>query len=228
MSCKGRRVLAAERVERFDWHDDGASMERLIDDRADECEPLEAPVAPPVAAAPDLGSLEREAFAKGFAQGERSGAEASATRVEAMLHRLAHTLEDLVRLRSEMIHKTEHQVVQLAIAVATRIVRREVAIDRELLVAMARVALDRLGDSASARIRLHPDDYTAIQRLGSRTSDSGAVQIVSDPHIHRGGCVVESDFGLIDVSIDAQVEELTRSLLSGDDLEPASVHALTA
>jgi flagellar assembly protein FliH len=144
-----------------------------------------------------------------------------------MLRRLTHTLEDLVRLRSEMIRKTERQVVQLAMAVATRIVSREIAVDRELLVAMARVALDRLGDSASARVRLHPEDYAAVQRLGSASVRDGAVQVVSDPSIHRGGCVVESDFGLIDVSVDAQVEELTRALLSDDDsFDPVPVHAL--
>jgi flagellar assembly protein FliH len=112
-------------------------------------------------------------------------------------------------------------------AVAARIVHREIGIDRELLVAMARVALDRLGDSASARIRLHPEDYAAVQRLGSASVNSGAVQVVSDPALHRGGCVVESDFGLIDISVDAQVEELTRALLSEEELEPVPVHALT-
>jgi flagellar assembly protein FliH len=230
MSCngKGRRASAHERIERFDWHDDGGvfhpDFQEALREVAAEHADAPAPASPSV----DFAALERDAFAKGFAQGERSGAEASATRSEAMLRRLTHTLEDLVRLRSEMIRKTERQVVQLAMAVATRIVSREIHVDRELLVAMARVALDRLGDSASARIRLHPEDYAAVQRLGSASVRDGAVQIVSDPSIHRGGCVVESDFGLIDVSVDAQVEELTRALLSDDDsFDPVPVHALT-
>src|SRR4051812_47251167 len=154
MSCKGRRASAHERVDHFAWHDDGAAFrpdyEESLDDVVAEHVPAPVQAAPAV----DFAALERDAFAKGFAQGERSGAEASATRSEAMLRRLTHTLEDLVRLRSEMIRKTERQVVQLAMAVATRIVSREIAVDRELLVAMARVALDRLGDTASARVRL--------------------------------------------------------------------------
>ena len=229
MSCKGkgRRVLAHERVDHFEWHDDGGvfhpEFQEALRDVVAEQASAPAQAAPSV----DFAALERDAFAKGFAQGERSGAEASATRSEAMLRRLTHTLEALVRLRSEMIRKTERQVVQLAMAVATRIVSREIAVDRELLVAMARVALDRLGDSASARVRLHPEDYAAVQRLGSASVRDGAVQVVSDPSIHRGGCVVESEFGLIDVSVDAQVEELTRALLSDDDsFDPVPVHAL--
>jgi len=228
MSCKGRRVAVTERIEPFDWHDDSEPYHPIVHEPLrDAAAPSAAIVPPPAAAAPDFAALEREAFAKGYAQGERAGNEASATRAEAMLRRLTHTLEDLVRLRSDMIRKTEREVVQLAMAVATRIVRREIGLDRELLVAMARVALDRLGDNASARIRLHPEDYAAVGRLGSACVDGGAVQVVSDPGIHRGGCVVESDFGLIDISVDAQVEELTRALFSTDELEPVPVHALT-
>ena len=234
MSCKGRRITKAERVERFDWHDDSGFADLSRHESSPDVMPRVSTLveAAPVAPAPpsiDLGSLEREAFAKGFAQGERSGGEAAATRGDAMLRRLSQTLDDLVRLRAEMIHKTERQVVELAIAVATRIVHREIAVDRELLVAMARVALDRLGDAASATIRLHPEDYAAIERLGSSCLTSGPVTILADSHIHRGGCLVESDFGVIDVSVDAQVEELTRALLSGDDsFEPVPVHVVAA
>jgi len=226
MSCKGRRALARERIERFDWHDDEGAFHAAFH------APLhDAPAPSPAPPAVDVAALEREAFARGIAEGERNAAGAATIHTDAMLRRLAETLEDLVTLRSDMIRKTERQVVELAMSVASRIVRREVTMDRELLVAMARVALDRLGDSAAAKIRLHPDDYAAVERLGHGSLGAqGAVQVVADPSIARGGCVVESDFGLIDVSVDAQVEELTHSLLSADEdtLEPVPVAALTA
>ena len=228
MSCKGRRATARERIEPFEWHDDGGAYHSAFHEpghHADQASPAAA-AGPAV----DVAALEREAFARGIAEGERISAGATA-HTDAMLLRLTGTLDDLVRLRSEMIRKTERQVVELAMSVASRIVRREVSIDRELLIAMARVALDRLGDSASAKIRLHPEDYAAVERLGHQTlTAQGPVQVVADPSIARGGCVVESDFGIVDVSVDAQVEELTHSLLAGDDdsLEPVPVAALTA
>lgn len=238
MSCKGRRASSRERIERFEWHDDGplnVEREASLDRQASAERTAEREASAERPPAVDFAMLEREAFAKGFAQGERSGAEASSTRTDAMLRRLTNTLEELVNLRTEMIRKTERQVVQLAMSVASRIVQREVAMDRELLIAMARVALDRLGESASARIRLHPEDYAAVQRLGGDAVQAGSgipgstVQVVADPVIHRGGCVVESDFGLIDVSVDAQVEELTRALLADEDtLEPVPLMALAA
>jgi flagellar assembly protein FliH len=175
----------------------------------------------------DTGSIERDAFAKGYAQGERAGTEAAATRADAMLRRLAQTIEELAALRSEMIHRTERQAVQLILAIAERVVQRELTLDRGLLLGMARVALDRLGEYGSATIRLHPDDYQAI---GAQPSIDGApVQVVADPGVSRGGCHVQSDFGFMDVSPESQFRELARALLSEADPPPSeteSTHAV--
>jgi flagellar assembly protein FliH len=169
----------------------------------------------PAMTSTERATIEREAFGQGFAQGERAGAEAAAARSEAVLQRLKQTVGELQALRAEMIHKTERQVVQLAIAMARRIVHREITLDQELLTAMARVALDRLGESANATIRLHPDDYAAT--AASQGEATGVVRIVADPMVRRGGCMVHSEFGLIDVSADAQIQELATALLGADD-----------
>jgi flagellar assembly protein FliH len=160
-----------------------------------------------------LAALERDAFSKGFAQGERAGSEAAAQRGEAMLRRLTETLEELTTLREQMIHQTERQMVQLALAIARRIVHREVSIDQDLLIAMARVALDRLGESAHVTVRLSPQDYEATSAVRSAQWDGTHVTVVADARVGRGGCRVESEFGAMDAGVDAQIHELARALL---------------
>lgn len=174
------------------------------------------PVAPPRPAPdaevrPSFAEIEREAFTKGYAQGERAGGEAAGQRGEAMLRRLAQTIDELAGLRGELLQKAERQVVELALAIASRVLHRELSIDRELLVAMGRVALERLGENTSATIRLNPNDYAVV---GSQThlGDSAVVRVVSDPTVGAGGCLVQSDFGLIDAGIDAQLSEMASAL----------------
>lgn len=216
MSSKAVRLTNTQAFEAYDWNGDGATALRPRIAPA----PV-APAPPPVAAAmPSMTSteratIERDAFGQGFAQGERAGAEAAAARSESVLKRLKQTVEELQALRAEMIHKTERQVVQLAIAMARRIVHREITLDHDLLAAMARVALDRLGESANATIRLHPDDYAAT--VTSPDDSTGVVRVVADPAVRRGGCMVHSEFGLIDVSADAQIQELATALLGSDE-----------
>src|SRR3954466_50068 len=104
MSCnKGRRATSHERIELFDWHDDTEPFRPVFHDHQHDPTVHAAQPAPTAAPSVDFAVLEREAFAKGFAQGERSGAEAAASRTDAMLRRLTGTLDDLVRLRSDMI-----------------------------------------------------------------------------------------------------------------------------
>ncbi len=165
-----------------------------------------------------LAALERDAFSKGYAQGERAGAEAASTRADGMVRGLGQALEELAALRTEMIRRTERQTVQLVLAIAERVVQREVTLDRGLLVGMARAALDRLGEHGSATIRLNPDDYHAISVPPS--SEEGRLRVLADPIVRRGGCLVQSDFGFMDVSPEAQFRELAHALLS----EPDSPH----
>ncbi len=159
---------------------------------------------------------EREIFAKAFAEGERAGAAAAQAQSVALAKQLTHSLEDLTRVRSEMIRHTEKQMVQLALAVARRVVHREVSLDPNLLLAMMRVALDRLSDAARVTVRLHPADHQgAVAALAGQDSHAH-VTLSADPRIPRGGCRVESDYGDIEAGVDGQIQEVARALL-GDD-----------
>ena len=217
MSSRARRLPAATQVEPFVWGGvrpalaGGATRPRAA--LAPATVTVAPPSSEPVMGTAQLAELERDAFAKGFAQGEKAGQEAADQRGEAMLRRLTETLQELTELRAQMIHQTERQMVQLALAVARRVLHREVSLDPDLLVAMARVALDRLGEAAQITVRLSPDDFqaTGAARVAQLTASN--VSIVADGRIPRGGCRVESDMGILDAGIDAQIHEIAQALL---------------
>ena len=155
---------------------------------------------------------EREAFAQGYAQGERAGIDVAARQLQAVHGRLGQTIDQLLSLREELTYRTERQVVELALAMAARILHREVSLDRELLLVMARLAIDRMGDGITATIRLHPDDEAAAR--GERDSwPGGSVAIVADASIRPGGCVVQTEQGQVEVGVDAQLKELATAIL---------------
>ncbi len=224
MSSRARRIEGSADMAPFTWGDQAAT-------------PVEAaPAAPrghvtrPAApAAADPAGIEREAFAKGFAQGERAGEEAAAARADTMLRRLGQTIEELQALRSELVRRAERELVELSLAIARKVVQREVSLDHELLQAMARVALERLADTNTASIRLHPEDYAAtVGARGALANALHGVQLVADPAVRRGGCVVQSESGAIDVGVAAQLDELTAALL-GDESKasgPALLHSI--
>lgn len=165
-----------------------------------------APAAPPT----------EDLFAKGFAEGQRAGAAAAQQETAALAKKLAATLDDLMRVRNEMIRHTEKQMVQLALAVARRVVHREVSLDAQVLVTMMRVALERVSDAARVTVRLHPADHESVVAALAGTPANDQVTLAADARVPRGGCRVESEYGDVDAGVDAQIQEIARALLGGN------------
>lgn len=230
MSHRAVRIVETSRVSRFAYGDgDGTTAQPVVSPvrpRAVQVMPTSGATLPHVSlgghplAAPGhdvhqaaaADGAEQEAFARGYSQGERAGIDLAARQLQAVHERLGQTLDQLAGLREELTYRTERQVVELALAMAARILHREVSLDRELLLVMARIALDRMGDATSVTIRLHPDDEAAAR--GSRDSwAGGSVAIVADASVKPGACVVQTEQGQIEVGVDAQVRELATALL---------------
>ncbi len=226
MSSKARRLASSTAVSAVAWASSpgarsGAagvtvSLREQLMHTPVSPRPVVAPPAPVAPASVVQDARETDAYARGLAEGERIGAAASRQN-EALLQRLTETLVELRQTRSEMIRQTERQMVELALAVARRVLHREVSLDPELLVAMIRVALDRLGEAGQVTIRLHPAEFEAVSaaRAGALAGDH--VSVVADARVGRGGCRVESDYGSVDAGVDAQIQEIGRVLL-GDEV----------
>ena len=202
------RLIANGNVIPFSWGGGSRNPEPLALQQPEE-------ETPPVSQQ-RLAALEREAFAKGYEQGERSGTEAAGKRGEAMLRRLSDTITELTALRASMIRQTETQIVELALAVARRVVHREVSLDRNLMIAIVRVALDRLGESARVTVRLHPEEFEATGAARLAEFAGTDITFAADARVGRGGCRVESDMGMLDAGVDAQIQEIARALLGED------------
>jgi flagellar assembly protein FliH len=200
-------------VHRFPWRPRGA---------AGRAEPAaEAPAAGADVGATllanDKAALERDAFARGYEQGGRAAADAARAGTEAVLSRVAETLQELTTLRRTIVRDAERDLVELSLAIAQRVVRREVFVDREVVLAIARVALERLGEKQGVTVRLHPDDHAyAVARHGMQWA-GGGIAVVADAEVPAGGCRVTSAGGTIDTGIDAQFAELARGMLPEGD-----------
>lgn len=232
MLTSARRLAGTVATDRFHWQRDGVpsgdvSPLRLRGDAGPAPGVAPAMRDLPNPAAERQQAVEREAFAKGYAEGERAGEAASRARADELARRFAATIHEIDGLRSGMMRRAERELVRLALAMAERVVRREIDIDRELLVVMARVAIDRLGENAVATIHLHPADCEAAM-AGRDPDQPSAVEIVADASVPRGGCLVRSAFGSIDTGIDSQMRELSRALIGDEGQEEEPLHDLAA
>ena len=128
-----------------------------------------------------------------------------------VVENLNRSVTDLVAVRAEMRKRAERDAVRLALLIAQRVLHRELSVDENALVALARVAFDRMTRSESYRVTVHPR-FAESLTSALPASQNGRVQIDPDPNCAPGTLIIHSAEGTIDASLQTQLEEITRGL----------------
>jgi len=148
---------------------------------------------------------------EGFREGEAAGRSRAAAEAQPALEKLARSIEEVARLRPRLLRETEAELVELAMGIARRILRRELSVDAEALQGLVKGALEKLSAREICRIRAHPELEPGIRRCLERESQSG-IQVIGDATLERGGILVETSRGKLDASLETQLAEIGRGL----------------
>lgn len=111
------------------------------------------------------------------------------------------------------------QVVRMALRVAEKVLRRRLETTPEAMLPMVDEALRSLQGQQQTRIvlRVHPADQPVLesrrQHWLERHPAISSLQIVVDESMSRGGCRIESEFGMVDATVETQIEVIERHLL---------------
>ncbi len=126
-------------------------------------------------------------------------------------------LSGVARQRRELLTELQPYVVRIAIEVARRIVRRELTTDPGLITRTAETALEQMMTASQVTVRVHPLDAQVLRATLSEVvpapDQAEAIEIVPDGSIEPGGCVVESDRGIVDARLRTQFETMQARLL---------------
>jgi flagellar assembly protein FliH len=129
---------------------------------------------------------------------------------------LRQAIDEVLRAKSAWLNHWEGRTVHLAAAIARRVIRQELTRQPQITTALVREALELAAGSAEVRIHLHPDDQAAlrsqVEEIIREVSRLGTVEVVPDPRISRGGCRVETRFGVIDQQFEAQLARIEEEL----------------
>ena len=176
--------------------------------------------------------IEKEAYEKGFAQGEKDGLELGQKlgeqRIETVVQQMATLLQEIQNQRDSLYKTYEREMLQLALSISKKILHHELQVNEEVITATLREVSKHIVDQRKIVIRLNPVDLQFLQtRAGSVLSaEKGGqgVEMIKDPSITRGGCVVETAFGSIDGTIETQFDQIVSLLWErfGEPGQPSS------
>jgi len=116
---------------------------------------------------------------------------------------------DLFRIeRKDYFARVESEVVHLALAISAKILHREAQVDRMLVAALVRVAIDKLHDGSRVSVRVSPQEVEKWRAFLANPLNGSTIEIVEDAHLTAIDCILETDLGSANFSIDAQMKEV--------------------
>lgn len=130
--------------------------------------------------------------------------------VREAIERLARELAQLASLGERLRRDAEEDLVRLAIEIARRILRREIATDPAAVLGLAKAALERLAAREILRVRVTPSDVALLQRHLAEQGMPDRIEVTGDANLERGAVIVETSRGDLDASVETQLQEIER------------------
>jgi flagellar assembly protein FliH len=101
----------------------------------------------------------------------------------------------------------------LSIAIARRILHRELTVDPSALQGLVKAAFDRLDRREIKEIRTDADSIASVKKIVEGLGAPGSVKVIADATLRPGSLVIEVPRGQLDASIETQLIEIERGFV---------------
>jgi len=160
---------------------------------------------------------ERQAFQAGY----ELGREETRSQIESIGESFAKSLEELAAFRNRLRAHYERELLELALGVARKVVQQELAERPEIWLGMIRHAVRHAVDRERIIVRV-PARLLAflkqsLPELRASLEEVKEFELIEDPALGDGGCIIESRFGDIDIGVETQFETTRRALLRAEE-----------
>jgi flagellar assembly protein FliH len=155
---------------------------------------------------------------------QAEGRQAAMNEVDQMIQKqlatvipaLRQAILDIHQAKQAWLAQWEASGIHLAAEIAKRLIRSELTRQPQIPLTLIREALQLAAGGGEVRLVLNPADHQAlagqVKLLIDEMAGLGDTQIVPDAAISPGGCRVETRFGAIDQTFEAQLARIEEEL----------------
>jgi flagellar assembly protein FliH len=155
----------------------------------------------------------QEAAAAARREGETAARESLAANVNSEIGRLKQLTTQVLGSAPALRKQAEGDLVRLAIAIARRILHRELAVDSEALLGLTKAALSKIDQREIHKIRTHPENVPLLERVLDQGRGRGRIEISADGRLDRGALIIDTARGQLDASVETHLEEIERGFI---------------
>jgi flagellar assembly protein FliH len=117
--------------------------------------------------------------------------------------------EEFRKERIRYFAGVEAEVVKLALAIAARVLHREVKLDPLLLAGTVRVALEKVAEGSTVVVRVPAEEVDRWREILAE-GQGRSLELMGDERLHAGECVIDTSVGRVELGVNAQLEEIER------------------
>ena len=155
-------------------------------------------------------------ISEAFNDGLKEGQEQAERELTEVLRALRDSSKTITSLREKTLRESEDEIINLVMLVARKVIIHEVTQNRSILTGVVQSAIADLSARQEITVHINPDDYLLVTS-GSDDSifkvRSEHLSIKPDHSVESGFCLVDTEMGTIDASLDGQLDQIYRSLI---------------
>ena len=155
-------------------------------------------------------------------EGRADGIKLARKKVNEQLERSSQTLSSFIdqikEQETKLIQTCAPKLADIAVQLAEKIVHKEIDKDSSLVVVQAEEAISRILEREKLIVRVNPSDEDFMKKhkenLVRMFDGVDKIEVIGDPHIEKGGCVVETNFIKVDAQPASQLKAARKTLLA--------------
>ena len=196
--------------------------ERLIEEAGAEAERIKAEATEQAGkilteAEDKAEDIFRKARERGRIDGAQEVKEQAERRHEASAKMLSSFVEQMKKRESDMAQSIVPRVAGLAADLAEKIIHREIGRDSSLVKKQAEHGISRILERDKLLIRVSPSDEELMKEhkpaLIAMFDGIDKIEVIGDPGVEPGGCIVETDLIKVDARPRVQIEAARNAIL---------------
>jgi flagellar assembly protein FliH len=158
---------------------------------------------------------EQAAYERGAAEGEKRLSQQLLTQRNDLLGLQNGVLASLRQAARQVTQQSEAALIELALETARKLVDG-LPVSADMVSAAIRGSLEQIEGATEFHVYLHAEDLTLLERCNAPVLLPGpgneAMHFHASPEVTRGGCMVETRFGVIDARRETKLELLQQAL----------------
>ncbi|MCB2183836.1 MAG: hypothetical protein KQH63_17540 [Desulfobulbaceae bacterium] len=156
--------------------------------------------------------IEQEAYGKGFQRGEEEGRSVGQKALDEKIAQAVQLIAALEQERTSVHKEYEGDLLALVKVMVDRLVGHEVSVNPLVIESCLRKALEHVVEDSAVMVHLHFDDLQRLKEMSledpSLLEGKNRIELVEDPTVSPGGCLLKTDFGEIDARLENCREKL--------------------